>query len=161
MEKPKPAAEKILHHVTGIGADGDHFTVRHVDDAHQSEGDGQSQRHDQQNRAQADAVKNGAEEIHAIDVLLDDRSRYWPALDSPRADRPVFVCKTLERFERADGLKPGQFVDGGDLRIGIARSQLQQGHGLLDRSSRIGILFLGQARLQNGNVLAVSGNCPV
>jgi hypothetical protein len=42
--------EQVLHQVGGIGADHHQLAVRHVDDAHQPVGDGQAQRHQQQDR---------------------------------------------------------------------------------------------------------------
>ena len=56
-------AENVLHDVGRVGADRDHFAVRHVDDAHQAEGDGEAERDHEQNGAEAEAAKNGAEEI--------------------------------------------------------------------------------------------------
>jgi hypothetical protein len=42
-----------LHHVGGIGAEHHHFAVRHVDDAHDAEGDRQSDRRQHQHRTLA------------------------------------------------------------------------------------------------------------
>jgi hypothetical protein len=70
--KSKARPENILHHITGVSADGDHFAVRHVDDAHQAEGDRQAKRDHQQNRPKAQAVKNRANKIHERNVVLND-----------------------------------------------------------------------------------------
>ena len=50
-----------LHHIGGVGADHHQLAMRHVDDAHQAVGDGQPQRHQQQDRAQADAAEHRAQ----------------------------------------------------------------------------------------------------
>jgi hypothetical protein len=55
--------EQVLHQVGGIGADHHQLAVRHVDDAHQPVGDGQAQRHQQQDRAQADAGEQHAQPL--------------------------------------------------------------------------------------------------
>ncbi len=67
----EPGAKNVLRDVTRISADGDHFAVRHVDDAHQAEGDGEAERDHQQNGAEAEAAKNGAEEIDPPNVLFN------------------------------------------------------------------------------------------
>ncbi len=54
-----PGAEvrdDLLHHEGGVGAEHDHFAMRHVDDAHDAEGDGKADRGQQQHGAERDAV---------------------------------------------------------------------------------------------------------
>ena len=48
-----------LHHVGGVSADHHQLAVRHVDDAHEAIGDGQPERHQQQDGAQAETAENG------------------------------------------------------------------------------------------------------
>ena len=55
--------DQLLHDKGGVGADHHHLAMRHVDDAHHPEGDGQPGRGEQQYGAEADAV---------IDVLEQD-----------------------------------------------------------------------------------------
>ncbi len=55
---PGRYAEQVLHDVGGVGADHDQFAVRHVDDAHQAVGDGEAQRRQQQDRAEAHAAEH-------------------------------------------------------------------------------------------------------
>ena len=64
-----------LHHIGGVGADHHQLAVRHVDDAHQPVGDGQAQRHQQQDGAQADAAEDGAHACRPTPA----RPRCWPA----------------------------------------------------------------------------------
>ena len=47
--KAEASAEDVLHDVTGVSADSDHFAVRHVNDAHQAKRDRETQRNDQKN----------------------------------------------------------------------------------------------------------------
>ena len=49
-------ATELLDDVGRVGAEHHHLAVRHVDDAHHAEGDGEADRGQQQHRAQADAV---------------------------------------------------------------------------------------------------------
>jgi hypothetical protein len=64
-------AEQALAHVGGVGADHQQFAVRHVDDAHQAEGDGQAQRRQQQHAAQRDAVENLAGQFGPANAAVD------------------------------------------------------------------------------------------
>ena len=74
--KCMPAPKTFCDDVGGVGADRDHFAVGHVDDAHQAEGDGQAERHHEQNAAGAETAKERAEEIH--DGSCDGRSPRGP-----------------------------------------------------------------------------------
>ena len=49
--------------------------MRHVDDAHQAIGDGQAQRHQQQNRAQADTGEHHAQTLAPGQCVLDRGKR--------------------------------------------------------------------------------------
>ena len=42
----------------------------HVDHAHQTEGDGQPERGNQENRSQTEAVKNRSEEVHDREITI-------------------------------------------------------------------------------------------
>jgi hypothetical protein len=55
--------EHALHHIGGVGANHHQLAVGHVDHAHQPVGDGQAQRHQQQDGAQADAAEHGAQAV--------------------------------------------------------------------------------------------------
>ena len=57
------AAEDPLHHVGGISADHQHLAVRHVDDPHETKGNGETQCGQQQNAAEAQPVEQGAENL--------------------------------------------------------------------------------------------------
>ena len=88
--KTKTGAKEVLHHVTRIGADGNHFPVRHVDDPHQTEGDGKPQRHDQQNRSQAHTVKDRAEDIDPLDMHLEGADGLVGRLGDVFGDSPAW-----------------------------------------------------------------------
>ena len=49
-------ADHLLHHEGGVGAEHDHLAVRHVDDAHHAEGDGEADGGQQQHRAERKPV---------------------------------------------------------------------------------------------------------
>ena len=49
-------ADHLLHDEGGVGAEHHHLAMRHVDDAHDAEGDGEADRGKQQHRAQRHAV---------------------------------------------------------------------------------------------------------
>ena len=50
------AADELLHDEGRVGAEHHHLAVRHVDDAHDAEGDGEADRREQQHRAEREAV---------------------------------------------------------------------------------------------------------
>ena len=50
------AADRLLHHEGRVGAEHDHLAMRHVDDAHDAEGDGEADGGEQQHRAERQAV---------------------------------------------------------------------------------------------------------
>ena len=58
-----------LHHVGGVGAEHHQLAVRHVDDAHHAEGDGEADGREHQHRAQAQAEE---QRLHAEYTLRDE-----------------------------------------------------------------------------------------
>ena len=49
----RAGADQLLHDEGGVGAEHHHLAMRHVDDAHHAEGDGEADRGEQQHRAEA------------------------------------------------------------------------------------------------------------
>ena len=60
-----------LHHVGGIGTNHHQLAMRHIDHAHQAVGNGQTQGHQQQNRAQADAAEDRAQTVAPSEACFD------------------------------------------------------------------------------------------
>ena len=57
VEQPgRGIADHLLHDEGRVGAEHHHLAMRHVDDAHHAEGDGEADRGEQQHRAERDAV---------------------------------------------------------------------------------------------------------
>ena len=56
-----------------VGAEHHHLAVRHVDDAHDAEGDGQADRREQQHRSGGDAVDQVLQHVEPDEVRLDRR----------------------------------------------------------------------------------------
>ena len=57
VEQPgRGVADDLLHDEGRVGAEHHHLAMRHVDDAHDAEGDGEADRGEQQHRAERDAV---------------------------------------------------------------------------------------------------------
>ena len=109
-------AEDVLDDIAGIGADGDHLAVRHVDHPHQAEGDRQPERHDEQDRAQADAVEDRAEEVDVIDVPLDGIDRGLHRRRHLGFEGPI-PGEALEGIEGADVVQPGKRLGRGGLNM--------------------------------------------
>ena len=144
----KVAAEQALHGIGGIRADHQQLAVGHVDHAHHAVGDGQAQRREQQDGAEAQARKHAADVFREGQPVLDREvgleggSAHFDvgfvgrlglglehglgvgvgaggeAFRCLEADLRVFV---LERRQRMDF---GQ--QGADLRLGFAVARLGQ-----------------------------------
>ena len=132
--------EELLHHPGGVGADHQHLAVRHVDDAHEPEGDGEPQAHDEQHGAQAQAVEQVADDAPEEDEGVDALDRDLHGL--PRRavgfaleHGPELGQRRLgaQPAERAGGVRPG----GGD------RSQEPElREGLLEHRPGARVAFL-------------------
>ena len=118
------ALKQALHHVGGVGANHHQLAVRHVDDAHQTVGDGQAQRHQQQDAAEADAAEHRAQ----------------------------LVAPGQPGFHLAQRLAQGRFDRG--VRLGLqVRQQHGLGAGLVagaQQSGRLQALRLVGAAQQRG-----------
>ena len=68
-------AEELLHDKGGIGAEHDHLAMRHVDDAHHAEGDGEPDRGEQQDAAEADALEQIGGEADQPKPVVDRGER--------------------------------------------------------------------------------------
>ena len=64
-------SDHILHHEGHIGADHHHLAVRHVDDAHDAEGDGKPDGGEQQHRAERNAVPGVLHRVPNAQPLAD------------------------------------------------------------------------------------------
>ena len=88
-EARKRGADHLLHDEGGVGAEHHHLAMRHVDDAHDAEGDGKADGREQQDRSERKAVP----EVLA-DVPERERAGYaWRRRRSPlRRPRPPRRC---------------------------------------------------------------------
>ena len=76
VEQPRrQVAHEFLHHERGIGAQHHHLAVRHVDDAHDAEGDGEPDGREQQDGAERQAVPEVLDHLPAGEILVDGRNR--------------------------------------------------------------------------------------
>ena len=86
----------------------------HVDDAHEAERDRKAECDHQQDRAEAKAAKEGAEEVDPGDVAIDLGERMLGGFDLVRGRR--FVLHHRPRTSRAgDRGVIAEQLDGGDL----------------------------------------------
>ena len=142
-------AERFLDHECGVGAEHDHLAVGHVDDAHHAECDRETDGGQQQNRSQAEALEQLAEDIPHGHAAFDEiegfprggthRGVLFTFLgERPRQQRADFglrvVTQHADRGE-ADFRRPAmqQFARGqraGEARLhrrhGLARQRLLQ-----------------------------------
>ena len=71
VEQPGAAgADDLLHDEGGVGAEHHHLAVRHVDDAHHAEGDGEADGGEQQHRAERQPVPEVLRHVPARPAAL-------------------------------------------------------------------------------------------
>ena len=124
VEQPRRVgADRLLHDEGRVGAEHDHLAMRHVDDAHDAEGDGEADRGEQQHRAERQAVP---------DVLHDAATAARrSSIDGDRAvrrralRRPAVVGRQRAQMPRA---RPGRRCASSDAiaarRVASATSVL-------------------------------------
>src|SRR6185437_8551072 len=78
------ADEYLLHDIRGVGTEHDHFAMRHVDDAHDAEGDGEADRGEQQDRAEGQAFEQRHADADELEPLRN------------RADRMLKIAGSVE-----------------------------------------------------------------
>ena len=64
-------ADDLLHHEGRVGAEHHHLAMRHVDDAHDAEGDGKADRREQQHRAERQAVPGVLHHVPDCERMAD------------------------------------------------------------------------------------------
>ncbi|KAG1247505.1 hypothetical protein G6F65_020131 [Rhizopus arrhizus] len=139
----QPGAEQRLHHIRHIGADHQQFAVRHIDDAHQAEGDGQPQRSQQQHAAQADAVEKVARPFDGGQVAVDPLQGVGGGFAHAGIGFGVYAALFLRQrgkrgaeggiaggAQQFDGMAPLGRVGALQFQIGL-RDQQRVAHGLV------------------------------
>ena len=134
-------ADGFLHHEGDIGPDHDHLAVRHVDDAHHPEGDGQTNSREQQNRTERQPVPGVLHGRPQREVTLNGRRRIGRGArdrrrliaGQPGQQRQRFLI--APRLDGGDGLKlfgvGGVFLEQQDRRARLGKRQLRGLVGLL------------------------------
>ena len=106
-------ADDLLHHEGGVGAEHHHLAMRHVDDAHHAEGDGEADGGEQQHRAEREAVPGVLHGVHRSQVALDRggwrRRRPW------RASAAASAGRRRQQAERILVAAVADHGDGGEL----------------------------------------------
>ena len=67
--------KKFLEDIGRVRPEHEHLAVRHVDDAHEPKGDGQTQAHDQQNRGQAQTIEEIGHGIAHLQIAFNTLHR--------------------------------------------------------------------------------------
>ena len=141
---------ELLHDEGGVGAEHHHLAMRHVDDAHDAEGDGKADGGKQQHRAEREAVPDVLRHVPDGEPIVDGRR--WrrrrraarrpagsagSALSSaariavaalaqdrrsPRACRPPWRRRCRERRRRAPA--PSARLTRGSVSLAIAASSV-------------------------------------
>jgi len=163
-------AEDFLHDIGGIGAEHDHLAMRHVDDPHHAEGDGEADRGEQQHAAEADAL----EEVEAeADIELPALERgergcggvahfgvgAGAAASGPGASRPsgsfeparpaIAAMRCLRRAGIEADAEEARLHHTAQLRI------LLGGERLLERLGRLGRAVLQRVARRRQPVVAI------
>jgi hypothetical protein len=149
--KPEAGVEDVLDDVTGVGAHGDQLAMGHIDDAHEAEGDGEAEGDHEEDGPEAEAAEEGAEEIDAADVALDEPEGVLGGLDFTGRGSCV-AHDGGEDVAGGDGNEIAKLLDGGNLDGGIGILELDDGDGLGESFLDLGVAFLGDAGLEDGDV---------
>ena len=88
----------------------------HVDDAHQTESDGEAERGDEENGGETETSKGGADEIAARHVRFDRKNRLMNGLERLVAElwAACVLVKLLKEAERVDGAHVVEPLDGSE-----------------------------------------------
>ena len=136
VEQPRIAgADGFLHDECDISPDHDHLAMRHVDDAHDAEGDRQPNGRQQQHRTERHAVPGILHRRPHCEVALDrsrriggcarDRRRLLTAQPGQQRERLLIAA----RLDRGDGFKlfgiSGVFLEQQDRGARLAECQLR------------------------------------
>jgi hypothetical protein len=65
------SGKKFLQDIGRVRPEHEHLAMRHVDDAHEPKGNGKTQAHNQQNRSQAQAIKEIGHGITHLEIALN------------------------------------------------------------------------------------------
>ena len=150
--------QKRLHDVGRIGAEHHHFAMRHVDDAHDAEGDREADRRQQQNRGRRKPVPEVLRHAPQGEARVDRRRAPMRRRSSPPGRWPSAAISSMRlcaswsprAFSVAIAARrswvEAESLGGDDRRLGEP-----QGGG----DARIA--FLGELRLKRGQRLGVCG----
>ena len=104
-------AENILDDVGRVSADCDHLAVRHVDDAHKAEGDGETEGDDEENTAEAESAEEGAEKIDGGEMAIDGvEGEAGGGGERGMVGGFSVGERSLEGIGAADGVQGGEFI---------------------------------------------------
>ena len=142
---------RLLHHEGDIGADHDHLTVRHVDDAHDAEGDRQTGGGQQQDGTEADTVINTLQQRPKLQVAIDLRVIAVAAAGGDRR-RPgrsgcPACCARFEIAAIAQDLEMASIRSTSELS---GAASIAAARACSMRRFTLGIGFLRQARSNAG-----------
>ena len=140
-------ADRILHHEGHIGADHHHFAVRHVDDAHHAEGDGEPNGREQQHRAERNAVPGVLHRVPDAEAVADGGGGAGGGFHDRRRGAGG---KTLQKPERVLIAALLDHRDGGELVLvlGVVAGEQDRGARLHQHPLDARVLFLLDGALE-------------
>ena len=121
--------EQHLHHIGGVGPEHQHLAVGHVDNPEQAEGDGQTQRRQQQDRTQRQAAKGLAEQFTDQQFAFDLGQA---GFGGGAHRRVAFHGRVEQGFQAGAGQRVAGFTEqahGGQANGRVVVDQLQVGQG--------------------------------
>ena len=157
----QPGAEQRLHHIGNVGADHQQLAMRHIDHAHQPEGDGQPQRRQQQHAAQAQAVEEIACPFDGGQAAVDAAQRVGGGLAHAGVGFGIGAVALLHQG-RQHGTERGvvtaaQQFHGMTPRGRIGALQFQPGLRDLQRGAHGRVAFRGQRLRDQGQPRGIVG----
>ena len=154
--------EQELTHIGGVRANHQQFAVRHVDDAHQAEGNRQAERRQQQHTAERDAVKQIADKLSTLQPTVDfaQRGHHRDPHRLVRFDIAaigIFFEHSLQQRLQVGVGTPGQADHSGFAQRGVRRLQVGGRDQQLQNRFNIGVVFFFKCLTDQRYLCRVNG----
>ncbi len=149
-------ADDVLHDEGGVGAEHHHLAMRHVDDAHDAEGDGEADRREQQHRAERQAVPDVLRRSPQVPASSSDarRRRCRRRVASAALLRSPAVARSAAKARH--GRRARRSASIGRKLVGFRQVGLQ--HGGRARQFECGPLTLETVSLAMARVQPANGS---
>ena len=146
----QPFAKNRLHDIGRVSPDDHDLAVSHIDDTHQSEGNRQPERHEQENAAETNSAKTGPKRINGGSMRINGEKRVV------RGGNDGWFLRSCARFRKGglyeiiarNGGEVLQFGKGFRFHVIGFVLELNEGDGFAQGAFHCGVLLGGLAQQQ-------------